>query len=122
VICLGGGSARKLQPQSSTSSPLRLSHRPFAAPCRELHHARRGSSASDRTGAVVSARTDKPAAMAPVFDGGRCIGFLLCRGEVGFESFDIDEVSIGLFSNEADAAAAVWRRARGQLAEQEGAS
>jgi hypothetical protein len=69
----------------------------------------------------MTARSDRPS-MVPVLDGARCIGFLLHRGKAGFESFNADQKSIGLFSNEADAAAALWRLARGQLADQEGAS
>jgi hypothetical protein len=36
--------------------------------------------------------------MVSVYDDGRdCLGFILARGRVGFEAFDRDERSLGLF-------------------------
>jgi len=37
----------------------------------------------------------------------RCVGFLLNRGVAGIEAFDADEISLGIFSNEHEAAAAI---------------
>jgi hypothetical protein len=60
------------------------------------------------TGRPVSPR------MLSVYDGQICCGFIIARGPQGHEAFDTDERSIGLFSNEQDAAIAIWRKARGQ--------
>ena len=42
-------------------------------------------------------------------DGQTCIGFVFSRGKLGFEAFDNDEKSIGLFPTQRAAAAAVMR-------------
>jgi hypothetical protein len=68
---------------------------------------------------MIARSTDKSSIMVSVFDGRCCIGFVTSRGKAGFESFDADQKSIGLFRSEADAAAALWRLARGQLTHQE---
>jgi hypothetical protein len=50
---------------------------------------------------------------------GRCLGLLLRRGPAGVEGFNTADQSIGLFQNEDEAAAELWRRARGQLVSNE---
>ena len=45
--------------------------------------------------------------MAYVADGGKCVGFVLRRGRTGYEAFDADEKSLGLFASESDAAEVV---------------
>jgi hypothetical protein len=45
--------------------------------------------------------------LAAVFAGQTCIGFLLSRGKLGFEAFDHDEHSLGVFPSMKLAAAAV---------------
>jgi hypothetical protein len=42
-----------------------------------------------------------------VYDGRQCIGFILPGGKVGFEAFDYDEQSTGLFRTQQDAIAAL---------------
>ena len=37
------------------------------------------------------------------------VGFVLNRGEAGFEAFDADERSLGLFPTQREAAAAIMR-------------
>jgi hypothetical protein len=49
---------------------------------------------------------DQPRILS-VYDGRRAIGFLIQRGRSGVEAFDADGASIGLFSNQREAAAAV---------------
>jgi hypothetical protein len=49
-----------------------------------------------------------------VFDERRCIGQIMRRGPTGLEAFNAADESLGLFQTETDAAAAVWRYARGQ--------
>jgi hypothetical protein len=42
-----------------------------------------------------------------VYDGRRCIGFVLARGKTGFEAFDRDEQSRGHFATQELAIAAL---------------
>jgi hypothetical protein len=49
----------------------------------------------------------EPARMLSVYDGRVCIGFLLHRGEYEVEAFDADSNSLGLFTSQESAAAAV---------------
>jgi hypothetical protein len=51
------------------------------------------------------------APVTSVFAGQVCIGFILNRGEAGFEAFDADERSLGLFPTQREAAAAIMRGA-----------
>jgi hypothetical protein len=46
-------------------------------------------------------------AMLSVYDGRHCIGFVLPRCKVGFEAFDRDERSRGLFPTQQDAIGAL---------------
>ncbi len=55
--------------------------------------------------------------MLTVYDGRQAIGFILRRGRGCAEAFGADEQTIGLFKNEHDAAAALWRLARGQTSD-----
>jgi hypothetical protein len=51
-----------------------------------------------------------PAAQAgflSVYDGTRCLGFLLPRGKLGVEAYDRDDKSLGVFPNQKSAADAV---------------
>jgi hypothetical protein len=38
-----------------------------------------------------------PLSWASVYDGQQCIGHVLARGPQGFEAFDIDDCSLGVF-------------------------
>jgi hypothetical protein len=49
-------------------------------------------------------------ARMPLYDGQTCIGFLFDRGRSGWESYDKDDHSCGLFPKLGDAAAAVAAR------------
>jgi hypothetical protein len=44
-----------------------------------------------------------------VYDGQRCVGHIICRGRDGFEAFDLDDKSAGMFATQAAAAAALVR-------------
>jgi hypothetical protein len=46
-------------------------------------------------------------AMQSVYDGGRCLGFIMPRGKVGFEAFDYGDFSLGFFPTPQDAANAI---------------
>jgi hypothetical protein len=61
----------------------------------------------------MSTRTATPS-MLTVSVGRETAGFILNRGPAGFEGFDAQERSLGLFKSAADAANAI-------VAEQEGA-
>jgi hypothetical protein len=43
------------------------------------------------------------------YDGQRCIGFVCSRGKLGFEAFDSEERSLGVYGTQRDAAAAIMR-------------
>ncbi len=49
------------------------------------------------------------APIAYVYDGRQCCGFILARGKLGFEAFDRNERSLGLFPTQREAAAALMR-------------
>jgi hypothetical protein len=52
-------------------------------------------------------RSASAAAMISIFDGRQCIGHVLCRGRMGFEAFNGEDVSLGVFANQKDAIAAI---------------
>ena len=45
--------------------------------------------------------------MAAVYDGRACLGHVLGRGKAGFEAFDADNRSLGIFPSQREAAAAI---------------
>jgi len=45
--------------------------------------------------------------MLCVTDGRRCAGFLINRGKAGWEAYSANEISLGVFSNMAEAARAI---------------
>jgi hypothetical protein len=47
-----------------------------------------------------------------LYDGQRCLGFILNRGKTGYEAYDTDDRSIGLFPSQRDAAAALMEQPR----------
>jgi hypothetical protein len=46
-----------------------------------------------------------------VYDASNCLGFVLSRGRSGYESFDREQSSLGLFETAAKAANAVFKAA-----------
>jgi hypothetical protein len=42
-----------------------------------------------------------------VYDGRQCLGHIIARGKLGFELFDADDKSLGLFPSQKEAAAAL---------------
>jgi hypothetical protein len=54
---------------------------------------------------AVPVRNSPP--LVSVYDGRECIGFILARGRTGFEAFDRNERSAGLFPTQQAAAAAL---------------
>jgi hypothetical protein len=55
----------------------------------------------------MSRRHDHRVAMAYVYDGRRCLGFIPARGKLGFEAIDHDQNSLGIFTSQRAAATAV---------------
>jgi len=55
----------------------------------------------------------KSTPLIPIMRGNCCLGFLLRRGPKGIEAYAGDERSLGIFTNEDDAVAAVLDRADG---------
>jgi hypothetical protein len=45
--------------------------------------------------------------LVSVYSGRECVGFVLARGRLGFEAFDRDERSLGLFAEQQAAIAAI---------------
>ena len=45
--------------------------------------------------------------MVAVYDGRACLGHVLERGKAGFEAFDADNRSLGIFPSQREAAAAI---------------
>jgi hypothetical protein len=44
------------------------------------------------------------------YDGQCCIGFVCSRGKLGFEAFDSEERSLGVYGTQRDAAGAIMGR------------
>jgi hypothetical protein len=72
------------------------------------HGARRSDLLGRRIGA--DATLTKPV-LQFVYSGRVCLGRIVCRGKLGFEAFDADERSLGIFPNLKRAADAVERAA-----------
>jgi hypothetical protein len=45
--------------------------------------------------------------MLSVYDSRRCLGYLIARGKNGFEAFDADDRSVGIFRTQHEAANAL---------------
>jgi hypothetical protein len=58
--------------------------------------------------------------MLSIYEGQRCIGFLLNRGRTGWEAFDADEVSLGIFPTQQAASDAINARLEGKPRKQGG--
>jgi hypothetical protein len=46
-----------------------------------------------------------------VYNGQVCLGHIVSRGKCGFEAYDTDDISLGIFPDQQTAAAAISRRA-----------
>jgi hypothetical protein len=54
--------------------------------------------------------TTSSSTMVSVYDGQRCIGFVFHRGHAGFETFDVDQRSLGMFPTQREATVALMER------------
>jgi hypothetical protein len=52
-----------------------------------------------------------PSPLSYVYDGRVCRGFVISRGKLGFEAFDREQRSLGLFKTAPEAANAVFTAA-----------
>jgi hypothetical protein len=55
----------------------------------------------------MTAATPRAVPLVSIYDGQRCLGFILARGKTGFEAFAADEQSLGLFQSQEGAVAAL---------------
>src|SRR5258708_14992253 len=62
-----------------------------------------GLSGAQPAGRIMSHATASTS-MAYVYDGRACVGFVLARGRAGFQAFDREQGSLGLFQTAAAAA------------------
>jgi hypothetical protein len=58
-------------------------------------------------GSAATAARSSP--LLSAYDGQRCIGFVCSRGKLGFETFDSEERSLGVYGTQREAAAAIMR-------------
>jgi hypothetical protein len=58
--------------------------------------------------------TSEPAPMMIVFDGTRCLGFIIRRGREGFQALNADGNSIGKYHSATKAADEIRREAAGK--------
>ena len=54
----------------------------------------------------MSGTNGKPP-MLSIYDGRICLGFVIARGKLGFEAFDRDVRSIGVYPTQGEAANAI---------------
>jgi hypothetical protein len=52
--------------------------------------------------------------LVAVYDGRHCVGHVLARGKLGFESFNRDDRSVGVFATQREAIAALDEGAVGE--------
>jgi hypothetical protein len=60
-----------------------------------------------RAGTAATAARSSP--LLSAYDGQHCIGFVCSRGKLGFEAFDTEERSLGIYATQREAAAAIMR-------------
>jgi hypothetical protein len=77
-----------------------------AAPRVRNGQSKKSSATDSQTIAATQAPVTKPA-LQSVYSGRECIGRIVCRGKLGFEAYDSDERSLGIFPNLKRAADAV---------------
>jgi hypothetical protein len=50
--------------------------------------------------------------MISIYSGRECLGHVIARGKSGFQAFDVDDRSLGMFRTRAEAVVAVTEAAR----------
>jgi hypothetical protein len=59
--------------------------------------------------AGTAATAARSSLLLSAYDGQRCIGFVCSRGKLGFEAFDSEERSLGVYGTQREAAAPIMR-------------
>jgi hypothetical protein len=67
-----------------------------------------GEHRTDST-AGTAATAARLSPLLSAYDGQRCIGLVCSRGKLGFEAFDSEERSLGVYGTQREAAAAIMR-------------
>jgi len=57
----------------------------------------------------TTATAARSSPLLSAYDGQRCIGFVCSRGKLGFEAFDSEKRSLGVYGTQREAAAAITR-------------
>jgi hypothetical protein len=55
----------------------------------------------------MSAPVKQSSSWLAVYNGTRCVGHVIARGRRGYEAFDVDDRSVGLFPTPQEAAGAL---------------
>jgi hypothetical protein len=55
----------------------------------------------------MSAAVKQSSSWLAVYDGTRCVGHVIARGKRGYEAFDVDDRSVGMFPTQQEAAGAL---------------
>jgi hypothetical protein len=63
----------------------------------------------DSTAGTAATTAARSSPLLSAYDGQRCIGFVCSRGKLGFEAFDTEERSLGMYATQREAAAAIMR-------------
>jgi hypothetical protein len=64
---------------------------------------------TDSTAGTAATTAARSSPLLSAYDGQRCIGFVCSRGKLGFEAFDTEERSLGIYATQREAAAAIMR-------------
>jgi hypothetical protein len=63
----------------------------------------------DSTAGTAATTAARSSPLLSAYDGQRCIGFVCSRGKLGFEAFDTEERSLGIYATQREASAAIMR-------------
>jgi hypothetical protein len=64
---------------------------------------------TDSAAATAATTAARSLPLLSAYDGQRCIGFVCSRGKLGFEAFDSEKRSLGVYATQREAAAAIMR-------------
>jgi len=64
---------------------------------------------TDSTTGTATTTTARSSPLLSAYEGRRCIGFVCSRGKLGFEAFDTEARSLGVYATQRKAAAAIMR-------------
>jgi hypothetical protein len=55
----------------------------------------------------MTSKAEPTTGMISIYSGRDCLGRVMARGRFGFQAFDVDDKSLGLFSTQIEAMAAL---------------